>query len=57
MLANLTPFLLHWAITAFGLWVAAHVFKGMRFDSGGALVWRRCCSGWPMRWCGRCWWC
>ena len=38
MLANLTPFLLHWAITAFGLWVAAHVFKGMRFDSGGALA-------------------
>lgn len=38
MLANLTPFLLHWAITAFGLWVAAHVFKGMRLDSGGALA-------------------
>ena len=38
MLANLTPFLLHWAITAFGLWVATHVFKGMRFDSGGALA-------------------
>ena len=38
MLANLTPFLLHWAITAFGLWVAAHVFKGMGFDSGGALA-------------------
>ena len=38
MLANLTPFLLHWAITAFALWVAAHVFKGLRFDGGGALV-------------------
>jgi len=37
MLANLTPFLLHWAITAFGLWVASHVFKGLRFDGGGAL--------------------
>ncbi len=38
MLANLTPFLLHWAITAFGLWVASHVFKGLRFEGGGALV-------------------
>lgn len=38
MLANLTPFLLHWAITAFGLWVAGHVFKGMHFASGGALA-------------------
>ena len=38
MLANLTPFLLHWALTAFALWVASHVFKGMRFSSTGALV-------------------
>lgn len=38
MLANLTPFLLHWAITAFGLWVASHVFRGLRFEGGGALV-------------------
>jgi putative membrane protein len=38
MLADLTPFLLHWAITAFALWVASHVFKGLRFDSTGALV-------------------
>lgn len=38
MLANLTPFLLHWAITAFGLWVASHVFKGLRFDGASALV-------------------
>ena len=38
MLANLTPFLLHWAITAFGLWVASHVFKGLRFGSTSALV-------------------
>ena len=38
MFANLTPFLLHWAITAFGLWVASHVFKGLRFDSVGTLV-------------------
>ena len=38
MLANLTPFLLHWAITAFGLWVASHVFKGLRFDGASALI-------------------
>jgi putative membrane protein len=38
MLANLTPFLLHWAITATALWVASHLFKGMRFDSTSALV-------------------
>lgn len=38
MLANLTPFLLHWLITAFALWVASHVFKKMRFDSAGALI-------------------
>lgn len=38
MLANLTPFLLHWALTAFAMWVASHVFKGMRFSGSGALA-------------------
>lgn len=38
MTANLTPFLLHWAITAFALWVASHVFKGLRFSGTGALL-------------------
>ena len=38
MFANLTPFLMHWAIIALGLWVASHVFKGMRFDGTGALA-------------------
>lgn len=38
MLDNLTPFLLHWAITAVSLWVASHLFKGIRFGSTGALV-------------------
>ena len=38
MLPNLTPFLLHWAITAFGLWVASHVFRGLRFGNPGALA-------------------
>ncbi|MFD2298828.1 hypothetical protein QRO11_09335 [Paracidovorax citrulli] len=31
MLPDLTHFLLHRAITAFALWVAGHVFKGLRF--------------------------
>ena len=38
MLDNLTPFLIHWALTAFALWVASHVFKGMRFSGSGALA-------------------
>lgn len=38
MLTNLTPFLLHWAITALSLWVASHLFKGIRFSSTSALV-------------------
>ncbi|MCW5670958.1 MAG: phage holin family protein [Hydrogenophaga sp.] len=38
MLTNLTPFLLHWAITGFALWVASHVFKGIRFSSTSSLV-------------------
>jgi putative membrane protein len=38
MLANLTPFLLHWAITATSLWVASHLFKGLHFDSTSALL-------------------
>lgn len=38
MLTNLTPFLLHWAITALSLWVASHLFKGIKFSSTSALV-------------------
>jgi putative membrane protein len=38
VLDNLTPFLLHWAITALSLWVASHVFKGIKFTSTSALV-------------------
>ncbi len=38
MLANFTPFLLHWAITAFALWVASYVFKGVRYDTPGTLL-------------------
>ena len=35
---NLTTFLLHWAITAVSLWVASHVFRGLKFNSTASLV-------------------
>lgn len=38
MLQTLTPFLIHWAIIAFSLWVASHLFKGLRFGTTGALL-------------------
>jgi len=38
MLDNLTYFLLQWAISALALWVASHVFSGIRFTSTGSLV-------------------
>ena len=38
MLQQITPFLVHWAITALSLWVASHIFKGIHFDSKGALA-------------------
>ena len=38
MLANLTPFLLHWAITALSLWVASLLFKGLKFDNAASLI-------------------
>ena len=38
MLDNLTPFLLHWAITAVSLWVTSHIFKGIRFADTPSLI-------------------
>ena len=38
MLNALAPFLLHWAIIALSLWVASHIFSGIRFESTSALV-------------------
>jgi putative membrane protein len=37
-MGHLGTFLLHWAITALSLWLASRIFKGLKFDSGGALV-------------------
>ena len=38
MLHNLTPFLIHWGITALSLWAASHLFKGLRFDNTSSLL-------------------
>ncbi len=38
MLDQLTPFLMHWAITALSLWAASKLFTGLRFDSPTALI-------------------
>jgi putative membrane protein len=38
MLANLLPFLLHWAVLVLALWVASHIFSGVSFESRSALV-------------------
>jgi putative membrane protein len=35
---HLLAFLVHWAVTALSLWVASHVFRGLRFDNGRALL-------------------
>ena len=38
MLDNLAPFLIQWAITAIALWIASYLFRGIKFESTGALV-------------------
>jgi putative membrane protein len=35
---NISPFLLHWAITAFSLWVTSHIFRGLKFDNTASLI-------------------
>jgi putative membrane protein len=34
----LASFLLHWGITAVSLWVASHLFRGIRFADVGSLI-------------------
>ena len=38
MFENLTPFLLHWAITSLSLWVASYVFSGIKFADASSLI-------------------
>ena len=35
---ELRPFLLHWGITSMALWVASHVFRGIRFEGLSSLL-------------------
>ena len=34
----MTSFLVQWAITGLSLWLASRIFKGLKFDSTGALI-------------------
>ncbi|MDO9196878.1 phage holin family protein [Rhodoferax sp.] len=38
MFDNLTPFLLHWAITAVSLWAASYIFQGIKFADTSSLI-------------------
>jgi putative membrane protein len=38
MSANVTDFLIHWAIMSLSLWVASYIFSGLKFKDGGALL-------------------
>ena len=38
MFDNLTPLLLHWGIIALSLWVASHIFSGIKFADTSSLI-------------------
>jgi putative membrane protein len=38
MMNELRPYLLHWGITSLALWVASHVFRGLRFADFASLL-------------------
>jgi putative membrane protein len=38
MFHNLMPFVIDWAVTALSLWVASHVFSGIRFTDTPSLL-------------------
>lgn len=38
MLDNLPSFFLHWGITAISLWLASHLFNGLRFANTSSLI-------------------
>lgn len=38
MSANLSDFLIHWAIMSFALWVASYLFSGLKFDTKASLL-------------------
>lgn len=39
MFASLSSFFVHWAVTALSLWLASHLFKGVRFAGASSLIW------------------
>lgn len=38
MSANITDFLIHWAIMSLSLWVASYVFSGLKFKDRSSLL-------------------
>src|SRR6185369_14514778 len=38
MFESVTQFVLQWGITALALWMASHIFKGLKFDNAWSLV-------------------
>lgn len=38
MLAELNTFVFDWIVTALSLWIASHVFRGIKFSSSGTLL-------------------
>ena len=38
MVEHLLPLLLHWGVTALSLWVASHIFSGLKFDNTASLI-------------------
>ena len=38
MMQTLNSFIFDWTLTAISLWVASHIFRGIKFTSSGALV-------------------
>jgi putative membrane protein len=38
MTNHLTTFMIHWGIMSLSLWVASHIFSGLKFDSTGSLI-------------------
>jgi putative membrane protein len=38
MFEELRPFIFHWGITAVSLWVASHLFRGIKFADTSSLI-------------------
>lgn len=38
MSANITDFLIHWAIMSLSLWVASYIFSGLKFKNRSSLL-------------------